>query len=99
MLYPQSRRFVEAAALTPKVFEPGFDIEESRRQARELAAGLPREDVEQVLDVDADGGTPDMFRRSWRDGDALRDWLVLTAAAAVFATSDSTGSGCSRRYY
>ncbi|MDO3394799.1 alpha/beta hydrolase [Nocardioides sp. SOB44] len=69
MLYPQSRRSVEAAALTPKVFDPDFDIEESRRQARELAAGQPREDVEQVLDVDADGVRCRLYRpRDAREG-------------------------------
>lgn len=55
MLHPQSRAAVEAAAAEPKVFDPGFDIEESRRAARAAAAAEPREDVAEVRDLDADG--------------------------------------------
>lgn len=55
MLHPQSRAAVEAAATEPKVFDPGFDIEESRRAARAAAAAEPREDVAEVHDLDADG--------------------------------------------
>lgn len=35
--------------------DPGYDIAEQRRLAREQAAAEPREDVGHVLDVDADG--------------------------------------------
>jgi acetyl esterase len=39
----------------PRVTDPGYDIEEQRRLAREEAIAEPREDVAHVLDVDADG--------------------------------------------
>lgn len=55
MLHPQARAAIEAAAAEPKVFDPGFDIEASRRAARELAAAEPREDVAEVRDLEADG--------------------------------------------
>lgn len=55
MLHPQSQAAVEAAAAEPKVFDPGFDIEASRRAARAAAAAEPREDVAEVRDLDADG--------------------------------------------
>ncbi|ANH38796.1 Carboxylesterase NlhH [Nocardioides dokdonensis FR1436] len=85
MLYPQSRRSLEAAALTPKVFDADFDIAESRRQARDLAAGQPREDVEQVLDLDADG----VRCRLYRPHDAREGVLVhLHGGGFVFHDID-----------
>ncbi|MEQ7847978.1 alpha/beta hydrolase [Nocardioides kribbensis] len=57
VLFPQARRAVEAAAGQPRVFEAGFDIAAARLEARRLAAAQPREDVSEVLDVDA-GGVP-----------------------------------------
>ena len=55
MLHPQARAAVEAAAGEPRVFDPGFDVEASRRAAREAAAAEAREDVAEVLDLEADG--------------------------------------------
>lgn len=62
MLTPEARLAVEAAAAEPRVFEPGFDIEASRRQAREVAARQTREDVAEVVDLDADGVRCRLYR-------------------------------------
>ncbi|SDR77122.1 acetyl esterase [Nocardioides scoriae] len=55
MLFPHVRRAVEAAAGEVPVHDPAFDVAASRREAREQAAREPREPVEQVRDLDADG--------------------------------------------
>ena len=60
MLYPQARKAVEEAAGDPKVWET--DIEESRRAAREEALAAPREDVAEVVDLDADGVPCRLYR-------------------------------------
>ena len=55
MLFPESRRVVEAAAGETPVWAEDFDLAAARAQARSAAADEPREDVADVLDVDADG--------------------------------------------
>ena len=57
VLHPQAREALRHSAGEegPQLWEPGFDIEASRRQAREEAARQPREEVAEVRDVDADG--------------------------------------------
>ena len=55
MLFPDARRAVDAGAGEVPVHDPAFDIGAARREAREEAAREPREPVEQVRDVDADG--------------------------------------------
>ncbi|GAA4375080.1 alpha/beta hydrolase fold domain-containing protein [Nocardioides caricicola] len=55
MLFPESRRALEAYAAETPVFADGYDIAAAREQARALAAQEPREDVADVQDVDADG--------------------------------------------
>ena len=55
VLYPQARLAVEASALEPPIFDPGFDIAAARTRARVLALGQPRVDVAVVRDLDADG--------------------------------------------
>ena len=62
VLYPQAAKAVEAAALEPPVFEPGFDIAAARAQARELALSQPREDVADVRDLEADGVPCRLYR-------------------------------------
>ena len=57
MLFPEARRAVEAGAAETPVHDPSFDVEGSRREARELALREPREPVAEVRDVDA-GGVP-----------------------------------------
>jgi acetyl esterase len=55
MLFPESRRAVEAYAEEPPVWADGHDIAAAREQARAAAAEEPREEVAEVADVDADG--------------------------------------------
>jgi acetyl esterase len=57
VLHPQAREALreQAASEELPVWHPDFDIEHSRRQAREEAALQAREDVAEVLDLDADG--------------------------------------------
>ena len=60
MLYPQARKAVDDAAGDPKVWET--DIDDARRAAREEAALAPREDVAEVVDLDADGVPCRLYR-------------------------------------
>jgi acetyl esterase len=55
MLFPESRRALEASADDTPVFSEGHDIAAARAEARRVAAQEPREDVAEVRDVDADG--------------------------------------------
>lgn len=55
VLHPQAEAAIAEWAKGPRVTDPDYDIEEQRRLAREMAAAEPREEVEQALDVDADG--------------------------------------------
>jgi acetyl esterase len=72
VLHPQARLAVEAGALEPPAFEPGFDIAAARTRARVLALTQPREDVAEVRDLDA-GGVP---CRLYRPADAARGLVV-----------------------
>ena len=65
-LYPQAGRAAAAATGALSCFEPGFDIAASRAEARALAAEEPREDVAEVVDLEADG----VRCRLYRPGDA-----------------------------
>ena len=55
MLFPESRAAVEAYASGPRVTDPGYSVEDERARARAEALVAPREPVERVLDVEADG--------------------------------------------
>jgi acetyl esterase len=60
VLFPQARAAVEQAAGDPPVWE--VDVAASRRQARDEAARMPREDVAEVVDLDADGVRCRLYR-------------------------------------
>jgi acetyl esterase len=60
VLFPQASASVEQAASDPPVWE--VDIEASRKQARDEAARQPREDVAEVVDIDADGVRCRLYR-------------------------------------
>ena len=60
VLHPQARGALEHAAGEPKVWET--DIDEARAKARAEAAGAPREEVEEVCDLDADGVRCRLYR-------------------------------------
>jgi acetyl esterase len=54
-LHPQAEAALAQWMRGPRVTDPGYDIEEQRRLAREQSEAEPREDVERVVDLDADG--------------------------------------------
>ena len=60
MLFPQASKAVDEAAGDPKVWDQ--DIEAERQAAREEAARQPREDVAEVVDLDADGVRCRLYR-------------------------------------
>ena len=62
VLHPQARAAVEAGAAVPPVWAPGHDIPAVRARDREAALALPREDVAEVTDVDADGVRCRLYR-------------------------------------
>ena len=67
-LHPQARAAVAAYAAEVPVFDPAFDIKASRAAAREVAAAEPREPVDEVVDVDADGVPCRLYRTDGADG-------------------------------
>ena len=54
-LFPEARRWVEAAAEEPPSYAPGFDVGASRQRAREEALAEPRHPVAEARDLDVDG--------------------------------------------
>ncbi|MDO9454996.1 alpha/beta hydrolase [Nocardioides sp.] len=62
MLFPDARAAVEAAAGDTPVHTAGYDVPAARAAARALAATLPREDVADVVDVEAGGVPCRLFR-------------------------------------
>ena len=68
VLHPQARAAVEAAAAEMPVFDPAYDVAAARAEAREVAAREPREDVAEVVDVDADGVPCRLHRPEGADG-------------------------------
>ena len=70
MLFPQTSKAVDEAAGDPKVWDQ--DIEAERQAAREEAARQPREDVAEVVDLDADG----VRCRLYRPADATAGLIV-----------------------
>jgi acetyl esterase len=67
-LHPQARAAVAAYDAEPAVFDPAFDIAAARAARRELAAAEPREEVGEVVDVDADGVRCRLYRPAEPDG-------------------------------
>lgn len=55
VLHPQAEAALAQWMAGPKVTDPGYDVDEQRRLAREEAAAEPKEEVASVVDVDADG--------------------------------------------
>lgn len=83
-LHPQARAALEQMAGEEPIHAPGFDIAASRAQARALAAEQPREDVDLVADVDADGVPARLYRP-----DGARDVIVhLHGGGFVFHDID-----------
>lgn len=82
-LHPQARQAVESYASEQKVTDPGYDIDLARRQAREAAAALPRVELAEVRDVDADG----VRCRYYRPADRT-DALVIHLHGGGFVFND-----------
>ncbi|WP_110239075.1 alpha/beta hydrolase [Nocardioides gilvus] len=55
VLHPQAAAAMAAQETAPKVTDPGFDVVATRAADREAALAEPREEVEHVVDLDADG--------------------------------------------
>lgn len=83
MLFPESRRALEASAGETPVFTDGYDIAAARAEARRLAAQEPREDVAAVVDVDADG----VPARLYTPSDA-RPGVIVHAHGGGFVFND-----------
>lgn len=62
VLHPQARRSLAQAAGDQSVFDPAFDIDRARQEARDTARAEPREEVAEVRDVDAAGVPCRYFR-------------------------------------
>jgi acetyl esterase len=93
MLFPDARRAVEAAVGELPVWSEDFDIEASRREARAAAAAEPREEVAEVVDVDADG----VPCRLYRPADAAPGVVVhLHGGGFVFHDVDVHDPGARR---
>jgi len=67
VLYPQARDAVDASAFDIPQGDPLPAILASRDEARALAAAEPREDVETVTDLDADGVRCRLYRPAGAD--------------------------------
>jgi acetyl esterase len=67
-LHPQARAAVEAYAADLPVTDPSFDIAASRATARDTAAAEPREHVDEVTEIDADGVRCRLYRPAGADG-------------------------------
>jgi acetyl esterase len=67
-LHPQARAAVAAYEAAVGVTDPGFDLESARAADRELAAAEQREDVHEVVDLDADGVRCRLYRPEAADG-------------------------------
>ena len=94
-LHPQAVLALELWAIGPHVTDPGFgpdDIAAKRADALELAAAEPKEHVDLVEDVDADG----VRCRLYRPAGARRALLFLHGGGFVFGDVD-THDGQSRR--
>ena len=93
MLFPESRLALEAAAGEVPVWTPGYDVAAARTEARRLAAAEPREDVDAVEDVDADG-VPARLYTPVGAGDAV----VVHAHGGGFVFNDvDVHDGAARR--
>jgi acetyl esterase len=62
VLYPESEEVVASSAGLPAIWSEGYDIVAARRENRELALSEPREDVAEVLDIEADGVPCRLYR-------------------------------------
>jgi acetyl esterase len=98
-LHPQAVAALALWAQGPHVTDPGFgpaDIDAKRAEARAAAALEPREDVDRVEDVDADGVPCRLYVPRGAPAAALRAVLFLHGGGFVFGDLD-THDGQARR--
>jgi acetyl esterase len=88
VLHPQARAAIAQWANGPRVTDPGYDIAEQRRLARELAAVEPREDVAHATDVDAQG-VPCRFYLPAQTGPSAGATVFLHGGGFVFGDLDT----------
>lgn len=93
MLFPDARNAVEAAAADLPVWSEGYDVDAARAEARSAAAAEPREDVAEVVDVDADGVRCRLYRPA-----GAADGLVIHLHGGGFVFHDvDVHDGSARR--
>jgi acetyl esterase len=85
-LHPQAERAMALWAQGPRVTDPGYDITDQRRLARELAAAETREQVARVEDVDADGVPCRVFEPEGARGPVI---VFLHGGGFVFGDLDT----------
>jgi len=92
-LFPEARAAVEAAAAETPVWTEGYDIVAARAANRAAALAEPREDVEEVRDLDADGVPVRLYRP-----EGARPGVVvhLHGGGFVFHDVDVHDAGCRR---
>lgn len=81
VLHPQAVAALEQWAQGPRPTDPGFDVDEQRRLARQQAAAEPREEVGHVEDVDAAGVPCRLYLPARASGGAI---LFLHGGGFVF---------------
>lgn len=86
VLHPQAVAALEQWAQGPRPIDPGFDVDEQRRLARQQAAAEPREEVGHVEDVDAAGVPCRLYLPARASGGAI---LFLHGGGFVFGDLDT----------
>ena len=92
-LWPEARAAVDAAAADVPVWTEGYDVPAARAANRAAALTEPREDVAEVVDLDADGVAVRLYRP-----DGARPGVVvhLHGGGFVFHDVDVHDAGCRR---
>ena len=92
-LWPEARAAVDAAAADVPVWTEGYDVPAARAANRAAAVTEPREDVAEVVDLDADGVAVRLYRP-----DGARPGVVvhLHGGGFVFHDVDVHDAGCRR---
>jgi len=92
-LWPEARAAVDAAAVDVPVWTEGYDVPAARAANRAAALAEPREDVAEVVDLDADGVAVRLYRP-----DGARPGVVvhLHGGGFVFHDVDVHDAGCRR---
>lgn len=87
-LHPDARRALEAAAGETPVHSPDYDLAADRAQGRADALEEDREDVAEVLDLDADGVPCRLYRPSVPATSADRPGVVVHLHGGGFVLND-----------